>query len=1224
MTWPPGEPPDFGNEPVEDETLDFGDANDPTFPTLKANNGAAHVIVPGILLGASIDGEPDGQPTALADGDDLDTVYPPANDDEDGVAFPLLPLGQGSSAPVQVTASVGGYLSAWIDFNADGDWNDTGEQIFFDRWLFAGLNNINFNVPVGLPAGASVFARFRFSTQPIGASYTGLWQNGEVEDYLVQIGDALPGKLEDWGDAADPTFPTLSTNSGASHMIVSNIFLGQWVEPDPDGQPTALADGDDNGDGTDDEDGVVFPFGALRPGQPNQVDITASTNGLLSAWIDFNTNGVWSDPGEQIFNDRPLSPGLNSLIVNVPLWTPSVTQVMSRFRFSTQSIGTSYTGQKPDGEVEDYWLSTASDEPEENIDWGDALDPTFPTRARNNGAAHVIVSGIRLGASIDGEPDGQPTALADGDDIDIVYPPPNDDEDGVTLPPGGLTSGTVNGVLVVASAPGLLSAWVDFTGDGDWNDAGEQIFFDQPLAAGTNVLTFPVPGTAVAGTQAFARFRYSTVPIGAAYVGLWPNGEVEDYLVTITPASMFDYGDAPEAGTAFPTTAANNGAAHLVAAGVSMGLLVEGDPDGQPTALADGDDIYDGTPDEDGVLLASGLLLPGVTNTVPVATSTNGFLSVWLDLYGDLDWNDPGENVALDVPVAAGTNYLSVFIPPTGLPSGTAVYGRLRFSVQPLTSQVSPPEYAGLAPTAPGEVEDYIATIGQEGASYFDWGDAPESGTFFPTTGTNGGAVHLVASGICLGQRVDLEADGQPAPAADGDDINPAAGPDDEEGVTLPAGKIYAVTAPGWNSANVIASAPGFVNAWVDFNNDLDWNDSGEWILANAAVVAGTNNLPFNVPSGGMALGTNVVARFRYTTAPVGTPSYSGYAPDGEVEDHLLAIDSRPPGANATIQGIKFHDVNGNGTFDNPPEITLSGWDIYLDLNGNGALDAGEPRAMTDPAGAYAFSVPAPFTYLVREVLWPTWVQTYPTNIAGLDHHVITVSAGSTRSADFGNRASELGTVTGITFYDENQDQARGAGEIYLHDWLIFADLNTNGVREVGEPADFTDTSGRYAIRLYWMGGSPYQIRETIQAPWSQSLPGSPTFAHSASIAAAGVTVSNLDFGNWISPTADTDGDSQTDREEYFYGTAFNDCDSLYRTFGPFIDKVAGTATCRFYGKAGRTYQMQRSSDIGQNDPWNDIPGASVTCTVDDAPLSISTSWSFATNRMFYRILVTY
>jgi hypothetical protein len=40
---------------------DWGDAPDPSFPTLGANNGAQHVIVPGIFLGTYVDAENDGQ-----------------------------------------------------------------------------------------------------------------------------------------------------------------------------------------------------------------------------------------------------------------------------------------------------------------------------------------------------------------------------------------------------------------------------------------------------------------------------------------------------------------------------------------------------------------------------------------------------------------------------------------------------------------------------------------------------------------------------------------------------------------------------------------------------------------------------------------------------------------------------------------------------------------------------------------------------------------------------------------------------------------------------------------------------------------------------------------------------------------------------------------------------------------------------------------------------------
>ena len=69
----------FHNQGEGEPYLDFGDAPDPTYPTYLVNNGARHVAVPGVYMGALIDVEADGQPDAAATGDDLSLL-----DDEDG------------------------------------------------------------------------------------------------------------------------------------------------------------------------------------------------------------------------------------------------------------------------------------------------------------------------------------------------------------------------------------------------------------------------------------------------------------------------------------------------------------------------------------------------------------------------------------------------------------------------------------------------------------------------------------------------------------------------------------------------------------------------------------------------------------------------------------------------------------------------------------------------------------------------------------------------------------------------------------------------------------------------------------------------------------------------------------------------------------------------------------------------------------------------------------
>ncbi len=161
------------------EEMDFGDAP-AIYLTLAADEGARHAIDPGLLLGSVIDAELDGLPSLLAGGDDLDG----SPDDEDGIVFASL-LIPGERVDVDASASLFGYLNAWIDFNADGDWNDAGEMIFTDTALAAGVNSLSFVVPADAIIGTT-YTRFRLNSTG-GLSSTGLASDGEVEDYQVSI-----------------------------------------------------------------------------------------------------------------------------------------------------------------------------------------------------------------------------------------------------------------------------------------------------------------------------------------------------------------------------------------------------------------------------------------------------------------------------------------------------------------------------------------------------------------------------------------------------------------------------------------------------------------------------------------------------------------------------------------------------------------------------------------------------------------------------------------------------------------------------------------------------------------------------------------------------------------------------------------------------------------------------------------------------------------------------
>jgi uncharacterized membrane protein len=154
------------------------------------------------------------------------------------------------------------------------------------------------------------------------------------------------------------------------------------------------------------------------------------------------------------------------------------------------------------------------------LDFGDAPD-SYGTLLGSNGARHAP-TGPMLGSGRDAETEA--VAPLDGT---------GDVDDGVVFMTTLIADATVatTASLSVNATGGKLDAWIDFNRDGDFNDAGEQIFAGQTLATGDNLLNF----TATAGASpggTFARFRVSSAG-GLSPTGLASDGEVEDYAITI-------------------------------------------------------------------------------------------------------------------------------------------------------------------------------------------------------------------------------------------------------------------------------------------------------------------------------------------------------------------------------------------------------------------------------------------------------------------------------------------------------------------------------------------------------------------------------------------------------------------------------------------------------------------------------------------------------------------
>jgi hypothetical protein len=201
--------------------MDFGNAPD-TYATTLANDGARHTVSAGIMLGRSVYAESNGQPNGT-----------PA--DNDGVVFASL-LTPGDTATIQVTASVDGYLNAWMDFGRDGTFSAAGDQIFTDTHLSAGTTTLTFRVPATASTGET-WTRFRFNRRGL-LSWKGLATDGEVEDYKVTITSIAlqPQSSSNRGAGKwfQPPQPTTSTSfvfqnwSERSGTTFSQIVADDW------------------------------------------------------------------------------------------------------------------------------------------------------------------------------------------------------------------------------------------------------------------------------------------------------------------------------------------------------------------------------------------------------------------------------------------------------------------------------------------------------------------------------------------------------------------------------------------------------------------------------------------------------------------------------------------------------------------------------------------------------------------------------------------------------------------------------------------------------------------------------------------------------------------------------------------------------------------------------------------------------------------------------------
>ncbi len=265
------------------------------------------------------------------------------------------------------------------------------------------------------------------------------------------------------------------------------------------------------------------------------------------------------------------------------------------------------------------------------------------------------------------------------------------------------------------------------------------------------------------------------------------------------------------------------------------------------------------------------------------------------------------------------------------------------------------------------------------------------------------------------------------------------------------------------------------------------------------AVTDGNGNFCFY----GLIPGTYTVREENKTGWRQTKPSSITYTLEVGNGDNFTGIDfgntEDPTVILGTICGIKFNDINGNGSQDGG-EPGIANWTIEL----TGAITM---TTTTDARGEFCFTNLILGNYIVSERNRDGWTQTAPT---GGTYSIELTADHNPDDIIFGNREDTtvvLGSICGMKFFDKDGDGRKGLTEPGIADWQI----NISG------PVDrsvTTDKNGEFCFDDLPPG--TYIIKEEPKTDWVQTYPTSPD-SYTVTLA-SGENLIGYYFGNKYEP----------------------------------------------------------------------------------------------------------
>ncbi|WP_056013269.1 fibronectin type III domain-containing protein [Chryseobacterium aquaticum] len=224
------------------------------------------------------------------------------------------------------------------------------------------------------------------------------------------------------------------------------------------------------------------------------------------------------------------------------------------------------------------------------------------------------------------------------------------------------------------------------------------------------------------------------------------------------------------------------------------------------------------------------------------------------------------------------------------------------------------------------------------------------------------------------------------------------------------------LSSPGFNIGVNLATPSGthYFYVWVDWNNDLDFNDPGETILATTTYTAtATANIP--IPAG-QPLGTYKV---RTSSSYIGVNTSCGPAPYGSYVDFNLSIVAPPtclPPTGFTLFSATTTSATVQWTVPTP--APAGGYDVYYSTTNTPPLPTTTPQfsGVTGPNQLIGGLTPSTTYYVWVRARCSSSDISYWSGPVSVFTNYCTPTAGTSSTSYYLNNITTTGGLTNIAY----------------------------------------------------------------------------------------------------------------------------------------------------------------------------------------------------------------